>query len=289
MKIVFAGSTSDTGERVLSKLVDNFGGNAITCIVRSSSDTARIDQLGVNKVIGDITDAQTLKSILNPSTAYLDMTHPKYYHLSLEAVINAGVQRAYFVTTTGIFSKYNQFSQIYKDNEANIKKSGITYTILRPSMIYGSARDKNMHKLIKFLNRFPAFPLFGGESLMQPVHVDDLADGIAGSIDNTVTENKEYNLAGSEPIAYKNIVKTVENNLKKNALKIEISSKLAASLAKYLQHVPGFPVTEEQVLRLQENKVFDISKAVEDISYKPRSFEEGIKLEIEEMRKQGLI
>jgi putative NADH-flavin reductase len=55
MKIVFAGSTSDTGERVLSKLVNKFGGNTITCIVRSSSDTARIDQLGVNKVIGDIT------------------------------------------------------------------------------------------------------------------------------------------------------------------------------------------------------------------------------------------
>jgi nucleoside-diphosphate-sugar epimerase len=289
MKIVFAGSTSDTGERVLSKLVNRFGGNTITCIVRSSSDTARIDQLGVNKIIGDITDAQTLKSILNPSTTYLDMTHPKYYHLSLEAVISSGVQRAYFVTTTGIFSKYNQFSQIYKDNEDKIKKSGITYTILRPSMIYGSTRDKNMHKLIKFLNRSPAFPLFGGDSLMQPVHVDDLADGIAESIDNPITENKEYNLAGLEPIAYRNIVKTVESNLKKNVFKIEIPSTFAANLAKYLQYIPGFPVTEEQVLRLQENKVFDISKAVEELKYTPRNFEEGIKLEMAEMRKEGLI
>ncbi len=289
MKIVFAGSTSDTGERVLSKLVEKFGGDAITCVVRASSETTRVDQLGVSKVVGSITDAQTLASVLNPSTIYLDMTHPKYYHLSLEAVINAGVQRAYFVTTTGIFSKYNQFSQIYKDNEQNIRNSGITYTILRPSMIYGSARDKNMHKLVKFLNRFPAFPLFGGDSLMQPVHVDDLADGIAKSINNTITENKEYNLAGSEPITYRDIVETVENNLKKNILKIEIPNKLAVGLAKYLQHIPGFPVTEEQVLRLHENKVFDISKAVEELCYKPRSFKDGIELEMEEMRKQGLI
>jgi nucleoside-diphosphate-sugar epimerase len=289
MKIVFAGSTSDTGERVLSRLVNKFGGNSITCIVRSSSDTARIDQLEINKVVGDITDSQTLTSILNPSTTYLDMTHPKYYHLSLEAVINAGVRRAYFVTTTGVFSKYNQFSQIYKDNEKDIKNSGITYTILRPSMIYGSSRDKNMHKLIKFLNRSPAFPLFGGDSLMQPVHVDDLADGIAASIDNTVTENKEYNLAGLEPIAYRNIVKTVEKNLGKNVMKIEIPSTLAANLTRYLQHIPGFPVTEEQVLRLQENKVFDISQAVAELGYTPRNFEKGIKLEMEEMRKEGLI
>jgi nucleoside-diphosphate-sugar epimerase len=289
MKIVFAGSTSDTGERVLAKLVTRFGSEAITCITRSSSDTTAIDKLGVNKIIGDVTDEETLRSVLNSSTTYLDMTHPKYYHLSLEAVIKSGVKRAYFVTTTGVFSKYNQFSQIYKDNEAKIKSSGIDYTILRPSMIYGSSRDKNMHKLIKFLNRIPVFPLFGGNSLMQPVHVEDLSNGIANSIGNIISVNQEYNLAGLEPIAYRDIVDTVRKNLSKNVVKIEVSNSIAANLAKYLQNIPGFPVTEEQVLRLQEDKVFDISKAVKELEYAPRSFEEGIKLEMEEMRKEGLI
>lgn len=289
MNIIFSGSTSDTGNRVLKRLVNKFGCDSITCLVRSSSNTTFVDSLKVKKIIGDVTEPETLQHSLNPSSVYLDMTHPKYYHLSLEAIIKAKVERAYFVTTTGVFSKYNQFSQIYKDNEAKIRSSGITYTILRPSMIYGSLRDKNMHKLILFLNKFPVFPLFGGDSLMQPVYVEDLADGITAAIGNAKTENEDYNLAGLESITYRSIVDTVSKELNKNTVKLGINSKLAAGFARYLQHIPKFPVTEEQVLRLQEDKVFDISKSVEGLMYSPRSFESGIKLEIEEMRNQNVI
>ncbi len=290
MKIVFSGSTSDTGNRVLKKLVEKIGNDAITCLVRPTSDTSLAQKLKVKTVTGDVTEPETLKQILNPSVRYLDMTHPKHYHKSLEAVVIAGVERAYFVTTTGIFSKYNQFSQIYKDNEAKIRASGIVYTILRPSMIYGSMRDKNMHRLIQFLDRYPVFPLFGaGKSLMQPVYAEDLAEGIVAAISKSGTENQEYNLAGPAGITYREIVDTILTKMNRSVLKINIDTTLAATIAKVAQKIPGFPVTEEQVLRLQEDKVFDISKAVEELGFFPRSFEEGIGMEIKEMRQAGVI
>lgn len=290
MKIVFSGSTSDTGNRVLKKLVEKIDSDSITCLVRPTSDTRYLEQLKVRTVIGDVTEPETLKQILNPSARYLDMTHPKHYHKSLEAVVSAGVERAYFVTTTGIFSKYNQFSQIYKDNEAKIRASGIVYTILRPSMIYGSMQDKNMHRLIQFLDRYPVFPLFGaGKSLMQPVYAEDLAAGIVSAIVTFGTENQEYNLAGPTGITYKEIVDTILAKMNRSILKINVDTNLAATIAKFAQQIPSFPVTEEQVLRLQEDKVFDISKAVKELGFSPRSFEAGIGMEIEEMRQAGLI
>lgn len=290
MKIVFSGSTSDTGNRVLKKLVEKIGNDAITCLVRQTSDINLAEKLKVKTVIGDVTEPETLIKQLNSSVTYLDMTHPKYYHKSLEAVVSAGVERAYFVTTTGIFSKYNQFSQIYKDNEAKIRSSGIVYTILRPSMIYGSMRDKNMHRLIQFLDRYPVFPVFGaGKSLMQPVYVEDLADGIVAAVGKAGTENQEYNLAGPTGIAYREIVDTILTKMGGAVLKINIDTTLAANMAKFAQKIPGFPVTKEQVLRLQEDKVFDISKAVNELGFSPRSFEEGIRIEIEEMRQAGVI
>lgn len=290
MKIVFSGSTSDTGNRVLKKLVEKIGNDSITCLVRPTSDTRYLEQLKIRTVIGDVTEPETLKQILNPSVRYLDMTHPKHYHKSLEAVVSAGVERAYFVTTTGIFSKYNQFSQIYKDNEAKIRASGIVYTILRPSMIYGSMQDKNMHRLIQFLDRYPVFPLFGaGKSLMQPVYAEDLAAGIVSAIVTVGTENQEYNLAGPTGITYEEIVDTILAKMNRSVLKINVDTNLAATIAKFAQKVPGFPVTEEQVLRLQEDKVFDISTAVKELGFSPRSFEAGIGMEIEEMRQAGLI
>ncbi len=290
MKYVVSGTTSGTGVRVIERLARKVGTENILCLVRASSDVVPLQKMGLSLHVGDVTDPESLHRILSPSTIYVDMTHPKHYHKSLEAVMQSGVKRAYFVTTTGIFSRYNQFSDIYKINEAKICESGITYTILRPSMIYGSLRDKNMNRLIRFLDRSPVFPLFGaGRSLMQPVFVDDLADGIVAAIGNIQTENQEYNLAGPSGLPYRAIVETIARELDKRVTLLHIGLPLAASLVRFAQYIPRFPVSQEQVLRLLEDKVFDISKAEKELDYRPRSFQQGIAIEIAEMKAAGVI
>lgn len=290
MKTVVSGATSGTGVRVIERLAQKIGAENILCLVRTTSDVAPLQKLGLRMHIVDVTDPGALQKVLSPSTIYVDMTHPKHYHKSLEAVIKAGVGRAYFVTTTGIYSRYNQFSDIYKINEAKIRDSGITYTILRPSMIYGSLRDKNMNRLIRFLDKSPVFPLFGaGRSLMQPVFVDDLADGIVEAIGNTRTENQEYNLAGPNGLPYRLIVETIAKTLDKRVTMLHVGLPLAASVVRFAQHIPKFPVTQEQVLRLLEDKVFDISKAQNELGYQPRSFAQGIAHEVAEMKTAGVL
>jgi len=290
MRYVISGATSGTGNAVIRLLAAKMGSENVTCIVRPTSDTNLLRSLGLNLHVGDVTDPASLGSVLNRSTAYIDMTHPKHYDRSLEAVVRSGVERAYFVTTTGIFSNYNRFSEIYRINEAKIRTSGIVYTILRPSMIYGSLRDKNMHRLVRFLDRSPVFPLFGaGRSLMQPVFVDDLAQGIVNAIGDSVTENEDYNLAGPAAIPYSEIVDCIARRLGRRVIRVSIPTRLAADLVKIAQYLPGFPVTEEQVLRLLEDKVYDISKAAAELDYRPRSFQDGIAVEIEEMREAGAL
>jgi hypothetical protein len=44
-------------------------------------------------------------------------------------------------------------------------------------------------------------------------------------------------------------------------------------------HFP-FPIKSEQVLRLNENKDFSYEEAQKDFGFNPRSFEEGIKIEL---------
>ena len=45
-----------------------------------------------------------------------------------------------------------------------------------------------------------------------------------------------------------------------------------------------FPIKAEQVLRLNEDKCFDYSKAIRDFGYQPRTFRDGVLLEIDELR-----
>ncbi len=290
MRYVVSGTTSGTGNSVIRRLSTKVGAESIVCLVRPTSDTRLLRKMGLTLHVGDVTNPDSLGRVLDPHTVYIDMTHPKHYHKSLQAVVAAGVERAYFVTTTGIYSSYNRFSEIYKVNEARIRASGIVYTILRPSMIYGTHRDKNMNRLLRFLERYPVFPLFGGgTSLMQPVYVEDLAQGIVDAVGDSRTENQEYNLAGPEGISYRSIVETILELLNRRVAIVPIPTRPAALIARLAQHLPGFPVTEEQVLRLLEDKVFDISKARSELNYQPRSFREGIALEIQEMRSVGLL
>ena len=290
MRYVVTGATSGTGNAVLARLAQKVGAERITCLVRPTSDTTFLQQLGVELRVGDVTAPETLAAVVDRAAIYLDMTHPKYYAQSLGALTAAGVERAYFVTTTGIFSRFHRCSEIYKSGEERIRRSGLTYTILRPSMIYGSMRDKNMHRLIRFLDRYPVFPLFNaGRSLMQPVYVDDLADGIVAAIDDTRTEGQDYNLAGPTGITYGEIIDTILTLLNRRVLKLPINTMIACHLVRALQWLPRFPINDEQVLRLQEDKVFDISKAVAELGYHPRPFADGIRLEIDAMRTAGVL
>lgn len=290
MEYLFAGATSKTGIAVLNRLVSHVDPDNVHCLVRPTSIIEPLQTLGVHIHVGDVTQPESFWELLGSNIIYLDMTHPKHYHISLETIVSAGVKRAYFVTTTGIFSKYNQFAEIYKVNEARIRASGIVYTILRPSMIYGSPQDKNMNRLIRFLSRYPIFPVFGnGQSFMQPIYVDDLADGIVAAVVKSDTENQEYNLAGPKPITFLEVIDTILNQLNRKVLKIHIDLTLATTIAKYAKSLPRFPITEEQVLRLQEDKAFDISKATIELGFSPRSFKDGISSEINAMRRDGAV
>jgi hypothetical protein len=45
----------------------------------------------------------------------------------------------------------------------------------------------------------------------------------------------------------------------------------------------GLPIKAEQILRLNEDKAFEFDDASRDFGYSPRSFEDGISLELKEM------
>ncbi|HEY3268700.1 MAG TPA: NAD-dependent epimerase/dehydratase family protein [Armatimonadota bacterium] len=290
MRYVFAGATSGTGNAVVQRLVARVGEQAITCIVRETSNVDLLKHAGVRIHRGDIAVPSSYETLLADDVCFLDMTHPRYYPRTVPLLRASGVSRAYFVTTTGIYSRFHRCSDIYKIGENLIKGSGLSWTILRPSMIYGTVRDKNMHRLIAFLNRSPVFPLFGdGRSLMQPVYVEDLADGITAAMTNPNSEQKAYDLAGPHPIMYKDIIAVILGVLERRVTRVRVPMAPAIAAVRALQWLPGFPINDEQVLRLQEDKAFDISPAREDLGFSPRSFDKGIRLEIAEMCQGGAV
>jgi len=150
-------------------------------------------------------------------------------------------------------------------------------------MIYGTPRDRNMWRLVKYLKRLSIIPILGdGIYLQQPVYVKDLALAIVKAYESPQSVKKAYNISGAKALTYNEVVDITAKTLGKKAIKIHIPIKLSYNLLKAYEKITSKPrLKAEQVLRLNENKDFFHEEARMDFGYNPLSFEEGIKREIE--------
>jgi uncharacterized protein YbjT (DUF2867 family) len=184
------------------------------------------------------------------------------------------VKRAVFLSTTAIFTSLPSASlQLRRAAEDAVSSSTLAWTILRPTMIYGTERDRNISRLLRFLKRSPVFPLCGN-ALWQPIHVDDLADAVVASLDSPRTINMTYNVAGAEPLRFADLIRTAARALHRPVLLAPVPVP-AAILAAKLTRV----VTAEQIRRLTEDKAFPFGEAARDFGFNPRSFAAGVRLE----------
>lgn len=287
--LYITGITGHTGVWFLKKLeAENYTGK-IKCVVRDISDVTLLksSKLDIEIVSGDLKDSKFLNDSLKGVNTVVHISSIMYSEQLTNAAITNNVEWLIMVHTTGRFSSYKSASEEYIKIEDGIldKRNQIGVTILRPTMIYGSSRDRNMYKLVSFLSKSRLFPMFGsGNNLMQPVHARDLGYAYYDVLVNKqITFNKEYNLSGKYPIKYKDLVLTVSRALGRKVLMVKIPLSLSVLAAKiYNALFKNAVISVEQVLRMQEDKAFSYEEAERDFGYSPISFEDGIKEEVHE-------
>lgn len=282
MKVLVTGATGFTGSRVVPLLLEN--GYEVRCFVRMTSDRSQLGALPVEWVTGDFSDNEALTSALRGVDALVNIASLGFGHAEsiLRSAKEAGVRRGLFISTTAIFTQLNADSKSARlAAEEAIQASGLDYTILRPTMIYGSPRDRNMWRLIRLLRFSPIIPIFGdGESLQQPVFVDDVAQAVLLALKTDATIGKSYNIAGKDPLTYNQVIDTVASALGKRVWKLHLPYMPIVRFLQFTERIRiRLPIKAEQVLRLNENKAFSYEEAQRDFGFSPRSFEEGIELE----------
>ena len=276
------------GQGVLSLLAASADYD-IRCFVRP---TSRVEFLGdVELAYGDAQDEESLMRALRGVDAFVHIAGIEYTPQVLPAVQRAGVGRLVIVSSTSVHSAFEHRSGPRLSMEARVRESGLDWTIVRPSMIYGSELDKNMHKLLRFLDLSPVFPIFGsGANLWQPVYYEDLAAGVFAALASKETINQTYDLPGARPLTYLDLVRTSAYALDKNPRIVHLPLEpVRRTLATTERLRIPLPVKSEQVLRLQEDKAYTYEKARQHLGYAPRTFEEGMTQEVARLREIGLV
>ena len=281
--VLITGATGFTGSFVVRELLRR--GISFDCLVRTSSNTKQLETLGLNLVEGDLNELQSLLKAFSGYQALINVASigfgagPKI----VQACEEAGIKRAIFVSTTAIFTRLNAKSKaVRKEAEAAIGASNLDYTILRPTMIYGTPGDRNMIRLLRLIRRSPFIPVLGsGKALQQPVHVEDVAWAICEVLNNPKTYRRHYDISGGQVLSYNEVIQIASQALGKQMLVTHIPLQLSILLVQIAKSLRlKTPVSKEQILRLNEDKVFDHTPAQKDFNYSPRTFAEGIAGEI---------
>ena len=288
MKILVSGGTGLLGQGLL-RLLRETGKHEVRCFVRRTSPVERLG--GLELAYGDAGDADSMARALRGMDAFVHVAGIRYTTEVLDAMRWAGVERLVIVSSTSAHSQFEFRSAPWLVNESLLAGSGFRWTVARPSMIYGSEIDHNMHKLLRFLDRWPVFPLFGsGENLWQPVYYEDLARGLYAALTEPGTEGQIYDLPGPRPLTYIDLIRTAALALGKSTRIVRIPAEPVRQALVVAERIGlPWPVSSEQVLRLREDKAYPYEKAREELGYAPRAFKEGITLEVGRLREIGMV
>lgn len=284
--VAVTGSLGFVAAHLLPRLLER--GARVLAVVRPGSDASRIAAMpGVEIRRGDLADPASLATAFTGAEAVVHLAGLALVPQLLPCVLASGVRRGVFVSSAGVHTRLvSSGADAKRAGEQALRDSSLAYTILRPSMIYGTPRDRNMVKLLRWIDRWGVVPApLGGITPQQPVHVDDLVQAILASLVHEAAVRGEYDVGGPEPVTLAEVVHLSARALGRRAriLPIPLAPAHAAAVAARRLRLP-FPVRPEQVLRLTESKAVDIAPARRDLAFAPRSFEAGITAEVRMLR-----
>lgn len=287
--LLVTGAAGHSAKFFFERLVEQNYQHKIRCLVRKSSkiDFLKETRLDIEFCYGDIEDIHFLKNVMTGVSTVLHIAGIPFSEKIVKTGTESGVEWFICIHTTGRYSKFKSASAEYIRIEEGLLNKFSNLTILRPTMIYGSSSDRNMWKLINYINSHKIFPVFGsGENLMQPVHAKDLGDAYALVLNNKKTTfGKQYNLSGKNEITYISLLKVISSSLNRKIIFVHFPlwmCVIGAHVYNFIFRSSAF-ISVEQVLRMQEDKAFSSRSAFDDFSYSPMSFEEGIKIEVNEL------
>jgi uncharacterized protein YbjT (DUF2867 family) len=284
MRLLVTGGSGFLGGYVLDEARRR--GHEVVALARSDTATAAVARHGAEPLSGDFDDPARLADVFSSArcSSLLNVASLGFGHAPaiVSAARSAGLDRSVFVSTTAVTTTLPARSRAVRlMAEEQIRESGLKWTILRPTMIYGAPGDRNLSRLLMLLARVPVLPVpGGGRHLQQPVHVADVADAVLSAVERPAAAGTAYDIAGPEPLRFDEMLRISAQAVGSRTRLVPVPLSPLVAAARCYEMLAAHPrIRAEQFQRLAEDKSFAIDDAVRDLGYTPRPFTEGILVE----------
>lgn len=268
----------------------------VCCLVLEGEDVTELKSYGAKVIYGDILNKEMLmrfvsgaRQVVHLAAIVTSNDSELLYKVNVDGTRNIveackknKVKHIIFTSSIAAVAKHpGPYGRSKTEAEKIVKGSGLKYTILRPTLVYGK-NGPEFNELVKTIKKLPVIPIIGkGLAKKNLVYVEDLAEVMVRVLYSKKPLNKTYEIGGSEKISFAELVETICENLSIKRVKIRVPLSLclvASDILKIILKKP--PLTKDQLLALENDAVADICSLKKDFSFKPMPLQKGLKLSL---------
>ncbi len=298
MNVFVTGASGFVGEEVLRQL--HAAGHVIRILARRpQSEIVQSDASRYRAEIypGNVIDGSSLTDGLKSIDAVIHLVgiisevgvntfenvHTRGTRNLVATAQQAGVKRFVHMSALGVradaASRYHQSKWAA---EEIVRRSGLDFTIFRPSIIYGP-KDHFVNLFAKMSRFSPVLPVMGsGRSKLQPIPVADVATCFVKSLNEPAAIGQSYDLCGKDILTFEEVLDVILQVTGRRRWKIHVPMRLAQMQAALLEFIfprllgKAPPLNRDQLIMLREDNTGNPIPANDLFGLKPKSFKEGI-------------
>jgi NADH dehydrogenase len=284
--ILITGASGAMG-RVLTERLHEKGELLRACVVPEDPNVGRIARFCADIRYADIADAASLVGICkgidivyhlaaiiisNNERDFTSVNREGTRNLVEEAKRQGVGHFIYISSASVVYPHPTPYSLSKRKAEEIVVNSGIPYTIIRPTLVYGKKGGLEFDRYLQYLKQFPIVPFIGnGKSLKRPVFVEDIISGLVALLGNKNVFGKIYNFSGAQSISmldFTRLCLVLLHCQHKTILRIPVwLCKLIAEVMACVMKKP--PLTWQVIAGITQDADLDPSLAMREIGYSP--------------------
>ena len=266
-RICIFGGSGFVGRAITKQAVA--AGHQVTVACRHPERARDMLVEGVKLVKADITQAQAVRNTVAGHDCVINLVgllfqagrntfsaaHVQGTEHILAGCKDAGIQQYLHMSALGAGEVPDSlYANSKAEAETLVRKSGLNWTIFRPSIIYGD-NDSFFNKFKDMLKLAPVLPLIAGEARFQPVWVEDVARAFILSINNRHAAGQTFALGGPKTYSFRELMVMLMTTMGVHRLLLPVPMFAAKIMAFFMQLLPVPPLTPDQLKLLQHDNV----------------------------------
>lgn len=290
--ILITGATGFVGQRVVARLTAS--GHDVRCLVRPAYKERQLPPgVSVHMVAGDLADAPALRvalqdvdTVIHLAGIWVERGARTFESINyrgtlslIEAAMEVGASRIIF-SSYPTADRNSAFAFLRSKGlaEEAIKASGLSYTILRPSLVYGAGDYLTMN-IAMVLKSIPfIFPVIGdGHTRFQPLWVEDLAACIECCLSSPKTVGHTISLGGPAYLTINDMVDIIAQVIRARRRKVFVRAPLVRAAAEWMERAMSHPfLTTTTVDLLGVDTTTELGAVSRNFGFDPTRFADAV-------------